>query len=418
MFLEDGNWRVRHWVRMSNEAMNTVTPALQTPHGFVGKGDSKPHLTLNGHPYYVAGINYYPQDMAWDRFWSGYSQTVTEHDFKIIRALGLNTVRIFIPFDQFGGAKLGENPGAQATVTTSAASKIIVETPLKKLSDLLMRASKHGLHVIVTLFDFRSDYTLLHWPAGDRQLEALLTAFKDNPAILAWDLKNEPDLDYKAAGKYLVNAWLTHIAYLARHYDAHHLLTIGWSAAQAAQAPIPVIDFVSFHYYAPAADLSRTYGSLQRAIPKQPIVLGEFGLPTWNSFFFPNGHSEADQAAYYAAILRFLRTSRNEGYIAWTLYDFSYVPANVAGGLPWQKGPQTVMGVLSTHGRFKPAARLLAPGANLNVPTVRGWQQRIKPFWITVCVAIFIGTSVIVWIMVVRRRRRRRISRQTDRSQQ
>ncbi len=404
MFLSDGNWRVRHWVQDSNQDLNTVTTPPSTPANFVGRSPNSTTLTLNKQPYLVAGINYYPKDTPWNRFWSRYNPVQIDKDFGVISRLGLNTIRIFVPFDQFDGSKLGDNPGLQPTPTITATNKdTFVKDPMGELSDLLTRAASHNLHVVVTLFDFRSDYTLLHWPSADRQLETLLTHFQNNPTILAWDLKNEPDQDYHAAGQYLVNAWLTHIAFLARHYDPHHLLTIGWATPQAAQTHIPLVDFVSFHYYAPVQNLAKAYDALRAAQPHMPIVLGEFGLPTWNSVFFPNGHTEAEQTVYYATTLRFLRNSGSAGYLAWTLYDFSYVPSNVAGALPWQTGPQKAMGVIASNGKPKRAAQLLAPNANLNVPSVPVWQQFVKPFWIMVA---GVGVLIIIGLIYMMKRRR------------
>lgn len=405
MFLEDGNWRVRHWVQASNTPVNTLTQPLHTLQGFVGIDRTHDTLMLDKRPYNIAGINYYPQATPWNLFWPKYNPTVIDADFTIIHALGLNVIRIFIPFDQFGGAHVADI-ASTPTASTSTSLTTVVQDPMNKLADLLKRASLHNLRVIVTLFDFHSDYTLLHWPAADRYLEALLTRFRNDPAILAWDLKNEPDQDYRTAGKYLVDNWLLHIAYLARQYDSYHLLTIGWSSAQAAHTYIPSIDFVSFHYYAPAADFARTYALLQAAVPRQPIVLGEFGLPTWNSFFFPNGHSEAEQTTYYADILRALRTSKNAGYIAWTLYDFPAVPSVVAGAMPWQTGPQKYMGVLFSNGKPKPAALLLAPTASLTTPTA---PRLIKPFWLTLFFASIVLCSSTAFLL---KRWRTRQSRQ------
>ena len=385
MFLEDGNWRVRYLVKTQGDALNFATrpaetetltakelarPSLQTPEGFVGMDHDG--LQVDGQPYRVTGINYYPQNTPWDKFWPGYNPAVIDHDFSLVQSLGLNSLRIFIPFEQFGGAK-------------------VAPVMLDHLSDLLSRANSHKLKVILTLFDFWTDYNLLLWPAADRQLEALLTRFRDNPAILAWDLKNEPDLDYKAAGRERVNGWLSHVAYLARGYDPHHLLTIGWSNPLAAQSLPEIVDFVSFHYFAPVTSFPQQYQALKEAVPAKPRLLTEFGLPTWNSFIFPNGHSEPEQAEYYADILSSLRNVDSQGYLAWTLYDFNSVPSGVAGGLPWQTGPQKEMGIVRADGKFKPAARLLAPQANLEVQRIPDWARFLKPFWLSIISLLFLA---------------------------
>ena len=59
-----------------------------------------------------------------------------------MQSLGLNTIRTFVPFEQFGGAHV--DPG---TV---------------RLAGRLSRPrDAHGLKVLCTLFDFRTDYRLL-----------------------------------------------------------------------------------------------------------------------------------------------------------------------------------------------------------------------------------------------------------------
>jgi hypothetical protein len=406
MMLEDGNWRIRHWLRTSGTtpAAEPALPLLQPHPGFVTRNGTG--LSLDGQPYQIAGINYYPQATPWDKFWLNYNPAIIEKDLALMQSLKLNAVRIFIPFTQFGGPHLGETPVTQAiTSTVTVADKTLVKDPLAKLDDFLAKADKHGLKVIVTLFDFRTDYSLLLWPQADRQLETLLTHYKDSATILAWDLKNEPDLDYRTNKRELVDAWLSHVSRMARVFDPYHLLTIGWSSPAAAQALTDRVDFVSFHYYAPAPELSKHYQALQAAAPGLPIAMTEFGVPTWNSFFFPGGHSEPEQAEYYADLLTFLRTNHSAGYMAWTLYDFSYVPSTVAGGLPWQNSSQKELGIVKADGKLKPAAQLLAPDANFQVTHIPGWARFLKPFWITVIILLVL--SLLLVVKLVQRRRKK-----------
>ena len=374
MFLEDGYWRIRHLVRTGTQPLTEASlVALQTPPGFVGIEGN--HLMLDGQPYLTAGINYYPQLTPWDLFWPKYDGATISKDFQLIQSLGLNTIRIFIPFEQMGGAKPDNKM-------------------LDKLDDLLGQAHDNGLRVIITLFDFRTDYSPWLWSESDRQLDALLTRFRDNPTILAWDLKNEPDRDYAAAGSDNVNNWLRHTAWLARSLDPHHPLTIGWSTPAAALMLPNSSDFVSFHFYAPAVTLPAQLATIKSAVANRPVLITEFGLPTWNSPFFPNGHSEFEQAEYYADILNATRSGDVGGYLAWTLYDFTNVPATVAGRYPWQTGPQKYLGVLRADGTPKPAAKLLAPNASLDVVRVPAWARFFKPFWLT----LIISLSILGWL--------------------
>lgn len=390
MMLEDGNWRIRHWLRV-DDISDRPQPVRLTPPGFVtALGDQ---LLLDGEPFPMAGINYYPQASPWDEFWPNYDPEIVAQDLARIRGLGLNTIRVFVPYVHPGGPEV--DPAI-----------------LEGLADLLDQAQEQELKVVITLFDFRGDYNILLWPNGDRHMETLILAFRDHPALLAWDLKNEADLDYDSAGKVNVDAWLVHVARLAKRLDPDHLLTVGWSspeaAADAAAHPLlgDLLDLVSFHFYAPAAELAPRFASLRAAAGDRPIILGEFGLPTWNSPFFPHGHTEAEQALYYADILAALGETDAVGFLAWTLYDFDHVPATVAGRWPWQTGPQRQLGLVRLDGTDKPAAALLAPGADLSVDPLPAWARFVKPFWLTVAgVVIFIPLLIMaLGIWYLRRR--------------
>lgn len=369
MLLQDGNWAVRHWKRTSVTTSASTRAAVDAPDGIATTDGTS--ILVDGQPFQIAGINYYPQATPWDLFWPNYDGALVEQDFQAIRAMGLNTVRVFIPFYQFGGPEVNE-------------------AYLEALDDLLTRADNQGLKVIVTLFDFRVEYALLAWPAGDRHLEQLIPRFKHHPAILAWDLKNEPDRDF-GLGQSHVEAWLAHVARVVRGLDPNHLITVGWATAGAAPILANELDIVSFHYYLLASDLPGAFAAIRTAVPDRPIVLQEFGIPTWNSFVFPHGHTETEQASYYADILAVMRQTDSAGYLAWTLYDFTNVPPSVAGRFPWQIGPQKFLGVIRPDGTAKPAAALLAPGASLDVPREGPIQRFLKPFWLTAFILLNIS---------------------------
>ncbi len=386
MTLKDGNWRVRTWLRRPATEPPQLTQlppqsALRAPQIVSIQGDG---LTLNGAPFAVNGVNYYPQQTPWDDFWIKYNPDQTRADLAIARALGLNSVTIFVPFEQFGG-------DAPLYLYTS------------RLRHFLDEAERQGVQVIVTLFDHRTDHSLATWPADDRHIAALVGGLAGHPAILAWNLKNEPDRDYAANSPALVQGWLRHVAGQVRRHDPDRLITIGWSSPQAAAALVDVVDVVSFHYFAPAADYPAQLAELRDIAGGKPLLLGEFGLPTWNSFF-PNGHTEAEQAAYYADLLTVQRLARTAGQMSWTLYDFAAVPTSEFRW-PWQRGPQASMGVIRLDNTLKPAAALLAPGSDLtSVPAVPGWARFLKPFWLM----LFAGAGLLVALVLLSFNRRLR----------
>ncbi|MEM7330719.1 MAG: cellulase family glycosylhydrolase [Chloroflexota bacterium] len=380
MFLLDGIWKVRHWARTDAEIIDPS--AYESPKGgadFVMRNGR--NLILNGDPFTIRGINYYPQDQPWELFWAHYDSETVDSDFALIKELGLNSVRIFIPNEW--PAPPQDEVGGGHGAAEEIEEEEIQQYMLDNLEDLLGHAEKHDLKVIVTLFDFRTDYQILVWPDADKQLSELIPHFADNPTILAWDIKNEPDFDRAGNSPEMVDTWLGHITYRVRQHDPNHLVTIGWASPESAHLLADTVDFVSFHYYDEAQSLPGKMTDLQNIVGEKPIVVTEFGLPTLNSAFSPGGHTQNEQAVYYANIRRSLASVDNAGYMAWTLYDFP-VASKLAGGDASQKH----LGVIDKNGRVKLAALMLAEHWEFAPPQMRLADRLLKPFYLTVFVAI------------------------------
>ncbi len=360
MFLEEGQWKVRHWQRtalIEDAARQYPQPPLPP----------------------IRGINYYPQATPWDLFWTEYDPEIITQDIALMRELTFDTVRVFIPYQQFE-----DQPAL-----------------LENVQDFMDQADAANLRVILTLFDFRADYQLLSWPDADRHAETVVTAFAEHPALFAWDIKNEPDLDYDSNGQVTVDAWLAHTIRLVRRFDPDGRVTIGWASAENAHTHADQLDFVSFHYYDYAEQFATTYAQLREQV-SVPIVLTEFGLPTWNSPLFPNGHTEQEQAVYYAKILGALAETDSAGFMAWTLYDFTHVPSGVAGRWPWQKGPQRELGIVDRDGEMKVVVEVIS--AETTPTPIPTWARFLKPFWLTV-----MATSGAMFFYLYRKRRLRKI---------
>lgn len=383
MLLEDGNWRVYQW-RRQGDAAPTVTeswidpaaplvlPARPAPLATIRDRQ----LWINRAPFPVAGINYYPQASPWTQFWPQYDPAQTATDLARIRGLGLNTVRIFISYADFGGPQVA--PALRS-----------------RLSDFLQQARQAQLKVIVTLFDHHTDHHPATWAADARHLATLLPYFANDPTILAWDIKNEPDRDYGYNSAALVDAWLRFVARHVRWHDPNHLITIGWSTPEAASALTETVDFITFHYFDQPEEYTPRVTALQKAVGDKPILLEEFTFSTWNSPFFP-GHTEAEQAHYYAALLRQHRALDSLGYLTWTLYDFDEVPL-AEFRYPWHRGAQANMGVIRHNGAAKPAAALVRPGATLTLPALPIWRSLVKPFWLLLSALLLLTITALVW---------------------
>ena len=329
MLLEDGFWRVRHLQKMEKNilAVDTIKP---TP-VFTVKGNI---LFKNGIAFTTKGINYYPKNSAWDTFGILFNADTIAKDFDIIRGAKLNSIRVFIQYDDFGKAKVRADKLAK----------------LKKLLDL---AEAKNLSVIVTLFDFYSDYTPENWTLTHRHAEGIVSAFKNHNAILAWDIKNEPNLDFENRDKDNVLNWLSHMVTVIRKNDPNHLITIGWSNSYEATHLAEKVDFVSYHFYNTISDFEKENSILEKAV-KKPVLIQEFGIPSYNGIWNLSGADEMDQAAYHKKMQALFKKNKL-AFMSWTLYDFPHVPDQVAGKWPWQKKRQKRFGFIDIKGNKKPS---------------------------------------------------------------
>jgi hypothetical protein len=329
MLLEDGFWRIRHIQKMKPEPIKKDTLKVNPEFKVVGK-----KIKYNNADFISKGINYYPKNSAWDTFGDRFNKDTIAKDFDIIKKSKLNSIRIFIQYEDFGKAD-------------------IKPEKLEKLKTLLDLAEAKNLKVVVTLFDFYSDYTLESWTLTSRHAEKIVTAFKDHKAIIAWDIKNEPNLDFENRDKNNVLNWLQQMITVVKENDSNHLVTIGWSNSYEATNLEDKVDFVSYHFYNAIDDFEKEYGILDKAT-KKPIVIQEFGVPSYRGLWNWTGTTQDDQAEYHKKMQELFKKN-NLAFMSWTLYDFPAVPDQVAGKWPWQKNRQKKFGFIDEKGKEKPA---------------------------------------------------------------
>jgi hypothetical protein len=329
MLLEDGLWRVRHIQKMEQVAI--ANDSIQPNPKFKVVGNKIKYKNTN---FTIKGINYYPKNSAWDTFGNLFNKDTIAKDFDIIKDAKLNSIRIFIQYEDFGEAD-------------------IKEEKLLKLKTLLDLAEAKNLKVIVTLFDFYSNYTLESWTLTQRHAEKIVSTFVNHKAIVAWDIKNEPNLDFENRDKQNVLKWLQQMITVIKENDPNHLITIGWSNSYEATNLADQVDFVSYHFYNPIIDFEKENSILEKAT-KKPVVIQEFGLPSYKGIWNWNGNNEQDQAEYHKKI-QVLFKKNGLAFMSWTLYDFPAVPDQVAGKWPWQKLRQKKFGFINEKGINKPA---------------------------------------------------------------
>ncbi|WP_378178664.1 glycoside hydrolase family 2 TIM barrel-domain containing protein [Aquimarina sp. SS2-1] len=324
MLLEDGFWRVRHIVKQS---LSQPDSTLQKKSPYV-KGKK---IIVDSSTYQIKGINYYPQKTPWNMFGEDFNPEIIKTDFDIIKNADLNTIRIFVPYTVFGK----EN---------------VKEDKLEELLTVLDLADAARLKVIVTLFDFYGNYAIQDWTFTHRHAEKIVGKFKNHKALLAWDIKNEPNLDFDSRGKEIVLAWLREMIGQVRSLDRVHPITIGWSSIESAELLVDEVDIVSFHYYLDLENFSESFKSISSL--DKPLVLQEFGLSSNKGLWAPFGNSAKDQASYHKDFQEIIKKNKLH-YMSWTLYDFDNIPTDVVGRLPWRKNTQKHFGFIDKQGNKK-----------------------------------------------------------------
>lgn len=324
MLLEDGFWRIRHLKKVASD---------------INENMFLEHSNLEDVKH-IKGINYYPQDCAWNMYGDCFKAETLKADFKIIKESGLNSVRIFVPYLDFGSA-------------------FVLEEKLNKMDTVLNLLQEYDLKAVVTLFDFYGNYEVLDWTLNQRHIDGIVERFKNHESILAWDIKNEPDLDFKSRGKMDVLAWLEEMIVYVKDIDTLHPVTIGWSSPEKALYLKDEVDFVSFHYYKSINKFEEAYNTLKSKVDGKPIVLQEFGRSSYRGFWNPFGYSEEDQMVYYKTMQDIFKTN-NVQFMSWTLYDYETIPVSVVGRLPWRKQLQKKYGFIDANGNPKPSFTFIA----------------------------------------------------------
>lgn len=337
-------------------------------------------LVRNGVRFEAHGINYYPKDLAWDRFWTNYADpaasTQINQELDKAKRLGVNTVRIFTPYHLFSDTlQTAPYPGY--------------------LADFISRLQARDMVAIVTLFDFyASDSTAPYAPtdyqASKQHISTVVnTLGVTNPTILAWDIKNELDRDYPGFGPSQVKAWATEMISYTRQLDPNHLLTIGFygavtgtlcydpSVTTPVYSPtiaaefVPLVDFVSIHYFLSERCFESDLQALQTQVGNKPIVLEEFGLPTLSNPALANPpHTETEQAAYYNALLSVSEAYGLAGYLFWTLNDFSYI-------LPGLPESERCLGILRNS--LVNVCQVTSPGNYSEKPAADTTRRHYEP---------------------------------------
>ncbi|MCS7237513.1 MAG: glycoside hydrolase family 5 protein [Thermoguttaceae bacterium] len=266
--------------------------------GFVEKETSRPFV-----PW---GFNYDHDEKGRliEDYWFSEWQKV-EEDFREMRALGANVVRIHLQFGKFMEAV--DKPRSEQ---------------LGQLRRLLDLAAREKLYLDLTGLgcyhrkDVPEWYDRLseseRWQAQARFWEAVAQLAADHPAVFCYDLMNEPVVpggdeprtDWLAppfgdkhfvqfisldrAGRprpEIAKAWIRTLVTAIRRHDKNHLITVGlvpWSLDRPGltsgfvpQAIAPELDFLAVHIYPERGKIQEALETLAGFAQGKPVVIEE-----------------------------------------------------------------------------------------------------------------------------------------------
>jgi endo-1,4-beta-mannosidase len=300
---------------------------------------------LGDAPYAVRGFNYYPARYPWRRFLTEADTDTFRRDFALFRAVGVNTLRIFLWHEA-----LFLCPGSGAVPNPAG---------FQRLDTVLRLAAEHNLRLIVTLHDMPDleAYPLYtDAPHHQQQRVFLLARYRDEAAILAWDVRNEGDIDYGTHQSFpakfdraVVLGWLERVAQEVRSLDGNHLVTAGW--LYDAESTAPYVDFVSFHHWTDAAQLAGRIAPIRAATDK-PILLQEVGYSTQRV-------SPPDQTALLTSIITTAHEQQLAGWLIWAAFDFPIDRSCYPTPCLSPDNGEHYFGVWQVDGTAKPAAALI-----------------------------------------------------------
>ncbi len=295
-------------------------------------------LLANEHEVWtVSSVSYYqdnkPRHAEKD---SGLAQLA--YEMELIKDMGFNSVR-FVGVGEVkphnGSADLlsiHAFDGNDRDTTLVLSDSIAYARYMHALNELVKIAGDAGLKVVL-LTRVNPD-TL----STERHLQKLATSLKDNAALMAYDLFNEPlYFDPNQRLKSDVSSFTKRWDDIVNRYAPHHLTTIGLTGMREVfiwDPNVLQVDFISFHPYEYEPDQVRNEIFWYHTYVSKPWIIGETAIPA-------DGDSVSYdlQTAFAAKTMKQSWDCYASGYSWWQYQD-----------VKWPKFHSSYMGVVNRKG--------------------------------------------------------------------
>ncbi len=334
-----------------------------------------PYFSRNGRRFLPAGAHWVPAGtgLGWPTDWK---PREIEADFAKMRELGFNTVRFDLFWAWFEPRPGDFNPEA-----------------FQQLDYLISLAHRFQIYLHPTLFvggEVGEAFWDVPWrhgrhPHADPEMLRLQTnhaaelgrRYRDESAILAWDLTDEPP--YWITGGSTTDAmainWTRLIAGALRRFDGRHPLVVGTSQEDLNHGPFrpdnikDEVDFFSVHPYSiyartlfpdPMLSERGTYGSafqtLLSAGAGRPAMVQELGASS--AQYDPERIADFDRVSLFSGL-----AAGSNGFLLWCFTDAA---PDLFKRVPYLRAPhETQFGLTTWDRQDRPRARVFKSFARL-----------------------------------------------------
>jgi mannan endo-1,4-beta-mannosidase len=303
---------------LSSACRSDEVSQISRERGFVGASGT--HFTLDGKPYFVAGVNNHyvtfgePSEVraVMDDAVAMKASVVRTFIQPVIGSLdGVTVPTIWDWKNKSETSNLGVNGVYMLYWDTARNRPAFNDGPngMQRFDFLVAEAAKRDLKLIVAFLDFwaytggaqqmrawygsndkgtfffsdprtKQDYKDWIRHVLERVNPLTKIAYKDDPTIFAWELMNEPNIEPAA----LYISWVSEMSAYVKSIDRNHLVSSGH--ARISDLPIASIDFGTWHGYPQYENLpADTYDRTIRKFCEiardnnKPVLLEEFGYP-------------------------------------------------------------------------------------------------------------------------------------------
>lgn len=198
-------------------ALASAASTTETVAGFARVASGRDGFEVQGEPWHPFGCNYFDPHVGWaPKLWQQFDAAKVEEHFRVMRDLGVNVVRVFLTAQSFFPTGVELEPEA-----------------LRKFDTMLDIARRHGIRVHPTGPDHwegRAAWRDTDFYADPAALEAqarfwrlFAARYKDEPALFAYDLLNEPHIRWSSPQ--MEPQWR---AWLRQRYARIDLLRQAW----------------------------------------------------------------------------------------------------------------------------------------------------------------------------------------------